>query len=57
VLSDRVFARKPYADRGRRNVRNAGDFLYRSGGGQLTLAPVESGTGYAASFDVGLKLA
>jgi protocatechuate 3,4-dioxygenase beta subunit len=57
ALSDRVFARKPYADRGRRNVRNAGDFLYRSGGGQLTLAPVESGTGYAASFDVGLKLA
>ena len=57
ALSDRVFAHKPYADRGRRNVRNASDFRYRSGGGQLTLAPGESGTGYAASFDVGLKLA
>ena len=57
ALSDRVFARAPYADRGRPKTRNASDFLYRSGGSQLTLSPVESGAGYAARFDVGLKLA
>jgi protocatechuate 3,4-dioxygenase beta subunit len=56
ALSDRVYTRKPYADRGRRNVRNDADFLHRSGGGRLTLAPVESGNGYAASYQVGLKL-
>ena len=56
ALSDRVFTRKPYAERGRRSTRNAADFLYRGGGPQLTLAPVERDNGYNARFDVGLQL-
>jgi protocatechuate 3,4-dioxygenase beta subunit len=57
ALTDRVLAHKAYADRGRPNVRNADDFLYRRGGGaQLMLAPVASASGYDATFDVGLKL-
>jgi protocatechuate 3,4-dioxygenase beta subunit len=57
ALSDRVFARKPYGERGTRRVRNGGDFLYRNGNGrELTLAPVESAQGYAAQFDIGLRL-
>jgi len=54
ALSDRVFARAPYAARGRPDVRNAQDFLYRQGGRALTLAPVERDGALAATFDIAL---
>jgi len=54
ALSDRVFARAPYAMRGRPDVRNAQDFIYRQGGRALTLAPVERDGGLAATFDIAL---
>ena len=53
-LSERIFAREPYARRAGRWLRNAEDALYRDGGPQLTLAPEADGEGYAASFDVAL---
>jgi protocatechuate 3,4-dioxygenase beta subunit len=56
-FSDRVFARAPYAARGRPDVRNARDFLYRQGGRELTLAPVERDGGLAAQFDIALLTA
>jgi protocatechuate 3,4-dioxygenase beta subunit len=55
ALTDRVHAQPPYAGRGPR-VRNAEDGLYRRGGRELTLAVTETKDGYAASFDIGLKL-
>ncbi|MEP6678469.1 MAG: intradiol ring-cleavage dioxygenase [Betaproteobacteria bacterium] len=55
ALSDRVFARAPYAARGHADVRNARDFLFRQGGRELTLAPVERDGGLAANFDLALK--
>ncbi len=54
-LSDRVLARAPYAERGARTVRNAGDFIYRRGGPQLLLAVGEEGGRFAATFDIGLQ--
>lgn len=53
---DRVHAQAPYAARGPRRLRNAGDFLYRNGGAQLLLEVRQAGDGYAARFDVGLTV-
>lgn len=57
AFTDRVFARNPYAGRGRRTVRNSGDGIFRAGGNRMILPVAESGDGYAANFNVGLKLA
>jgi protocatechuate 3,4-dioxygenase beta subunit len=56
ALTDRVLAKAPYASRGARDVRNADDRFYPDGGSQLVLAAAPVGTGYRASFDVGLDL-
>jgi protocatechuate 3,4-dioxygenase beta subunit len=55
AISDRVYARAPYAGSSRR-TRNDADFIYRNGGKELTLAVLPDGAGYAARFDVGLRM-
>ena len=55
AVSDRVYARAPYATSGRR-TRNDDDFIYRHGGRELTLALVPDGSGYAARYDIGLRM-
>jgi protocatechuate 3,4-dioxygenase beta subunit len=56
AVSDRVFEQAPYdAKRGRR-TRNDGDFIFRSGGKQLVIAPTKQDLGYIARFDIGLQL-
>lgn len=57
ALSDQVFAENPYANKGRRIVRNEDDLIYRESGGQLTLSVTPMGEGYAAKFDIGLQRA
>jgi protocatechuate 3,4-dioxygenase beta subunit len=57
AISDRVFARGPYAGRGPRAVRNNRDFIYRDGGRDLTLPVLERDGGFEASFGVGLRMA
>lgn len=56
AITDRVQAHPLYASRGQRTLKNDGDGLFREGGSQLMLALVESGQGYAATFDVGLQM-
>jgi protocatechuate 3,4-dioxygenase beta subunit len=56
AVNDRVFSQTPYLAGGRGRLRNDGDGLYRHGGHQLTVSPVPSGPGYAATFDVALSL-
>jgi len=56
ALTDRVHAKAPYAGSRARRTRNAGDFLYRRGGKELTLDVVASGDGYAAAYDVGVRV-
>lgn len=56
ALTDRVHARQPYAARGRRDVRNARDGIYRQAGDQLLLALHPDGEGYRATFDIALDL-
>jgi protocatechuate 3,4-dioxygenase beta subunit len=57
ALTDRIHAQQPYSSKGRRPVKNQQDGLFRSGGGQLMLSPVQSGEGYRAIFDIGLQIA
>jgi protocatechuate 3,4-dioxygenase beta subunit len=56
ALTERVYAVEPYASQRRRWMRNADDGLFRNGGRQLLLAPVQDGQGYAATFDIGLQV-
>jgi hypothetical protein len=54
-MSDRVYARAPYAVRGKRTVSNLTDRIYNADGGRqsmLTVTPAKDG--YAAAFDVAL---
>ena len=55
AISDRVYARRPYAARGARAVRNERDGLFRNGGSRLMLQLAESGQGYGANFDIGVS--
>jgi protocatechuate 3,4-dioxygenase beta subunit len=56
-MSDRVYARPPYAGRGKRKVSNLTDRIYRSDGGRESmLAVTPANDGYAATFDVALDL-
>jgi protocatechuate 3,4-dioxygenase beta subunit len=57
AVTDRVHSRSPYIVRGRRTVRNGGDGIFGDGGRRLMLPVVETDAGYAANFNVGLKLA
>lgn len=55
LLTDQIFANNaPYNSRGPRTTRNANDGIYQQGGSQLMLTCVPNGTGYTATFDIGL---
>lgn len=56
AFTDQVYLQEPYAERGERNPRNAGDNIYNSGGSQLVLNVIPSGAGYTASFDIGIQI-
>ncbi|MGZ8156329.1 MAG: intradiol ring-cleavage dioxygenase [Burkholderiales bacterium] len=56
AVTDAVHALSPYAARGKRDTRNADDYLYMRGGGrQLTVALAQEGASYAGTFDIGLS--
>jgi protocatechuate 3,4-dioxygenase beta subunit len=54
ALSDRVYAKPPYAAMGKRTVSNATDGIYKRGGSQLLLHVSQNGDGYAGAFDIAL---
>jgi protocatechuate 3,4-dioxygenase beta subunit len=56
ALTDRVHSLAPYVAEGRRSMRNADDFLFRDGGSQLLVDPLQEAQGYAATFDIGLQI-
>ncbi|MDQ6888270.1 MAG: intradiol ring-cleavage dioxygenase [Gemmatimonadota bacterium] len=57
ALTDQVHAQQPYATKGQRTVRNAGDGIYRQNGSQLRLAVNQNAAGYAATFGIALQTA
>lgn len=56
ALTDKVHAQAPYAAKGRRNMTNEKDGIYRNGGKQLMLKLADKGGGYAGTFDIALKI-
>jgi protocatechuate 3,4-dioxygenase beta subunit len=55
--SDRVYAKPPYASRGKRSVSNLTDRIYsRDGGRQSMLVVTPAKDGYSATFDVALDV-
>ncbi len=55
VLTDRVFAADPYAERGPRSTRNAQDGIFRRSGEELLLTLKSGKAGYAGTFEVALE--
>jgi protocatechuate 3,4-dioxygenase beta subunit len=55
ALNDKILARAPYTTRGRRDVRNDQDGLFRRGGTRLLLPVREEAGVYAGTFEVGLS--
>lgn len=56
ALTDRVHTQAPYTRREGRRPRNGDDGIFRSGGDQLLLNLSEDGSGFAATFDIGLQI-
>ncbi len=55
-LTDRVYEKAPYSDRGTRDVRDSGDDIYRSAGSaSAVLAMTPTGGGYTGEITVGVK--
>jgi protocatechuate 3,4-dioxygenase beta subunit len=57
TLSRQVYAQAPYAAKGLPSMTNADDGIFQGGGDQLLLDVQPSGSGYAATFDIGLQTA
>lgn len=55
-LTDRVHAQAPYATRGQRTLRNAGDRIFQGGGDELMLPLAKEAAGYVGTFDIGLQM-
>ena len=55
TLTDKVHAQAPYASKGQRSLRIAGDGIFQNGGNQLMLSLAEAGSGYTGTFDIGFK--
>jgi protocatechuate 3,4-dioxygenase beta subunit len=54
ALNTQVFATSPYSQKGSGWTRNSQDGIYTGGGDKLLLKPTQSGSAYAATFDIGL---
>jgi protocatechuate 3,4-dioxygenase beta subunit len=55
TLTDAVYKRSPYSRRPNRDVRNAEDMIYQSGGRQSTLTVRRTGSGYVGSIAMGVR--
>lgn len=55
-ITDEVHSQLPYSAKGKRNVMNSQDGIYRNGGDQLLLKPLKTSRGYEAAFPIGIDL-
>ncbi|WP_375510372.1 intradiol ring-cleavage dioxygenase [uncultured Nostoc sp.] len=56
-ITDQVHTQTPYASKGQRQLKNAGDGIFQDGGEQMLLKLTKTSLGYAATFDIGLQMA
>lgn len=57
AVTDQVHRQLPYAQHGQPNQTNAQDGIFGRDGKQLLLTLVPQGAGYAATFDLGIRMA
>jgi protocatechuate 3,4-dioxygenase beta subunit len=55
ALTDRVYRTSPYRRRGEREMRNADDSIYQSGGRRSILTVRRSGSGYLGTLTLGVS--
>jgi protocatechuate 3,4-dioxygenase beta subunit len=55
TLTDTVYKRSPYNQRGSRDARNATDSIFRNGGRRSLLKLAKSGTGYVGRITMGVS--
>jgi protocatechuate 3,4-dioxygenase beta subunit len=55
-ISDVVYAQVPYATKGERDLKNAGDRIFQDGGNQMLLKVSKTSLGYIASLEIGLQM-
>jgi protocatechuate 3,4-dioxygenase beta subunit len=55
-ITDQVLKQAPYNTRGQRRTTNDADFAFRRGGDRLIPALKKDAQGYAAMFDIGLRI-
>ena len=53
-VTDAVYKRAPYSRRPNRDLRNAGDSIFRNGGSRSLLALTKSGSGYVGRITMGV---
>ncbi len=56
LITDQVHSQTPYASKGQHTQKNADDGIFQGGGDQMLLKLTKNGQGYAATFDVGLRI-
>jgi protocatechuate 3,4-dioxygenase beta subunit len=57
AVTERVYAQKPYSERGKRDTTNARDGIYRRGGNQLMLQlSKDSRGGYLGTYNIGFQM-
>ena len=56
AFTDTVYTSAPYNSRGTRRLRNDDDGIFRQSNGQMMLTISQAENGYAATFDIALKL-
>lgn len=57
ALNDKVLSQPPYSTKGKRNMTNQQDGIFRDGGSQLILAVKPAAKGYTGAFDIALQMA
>jgi protocatechuate 3,4-dioxygenase beta subunit len=55
-ITDQVDIQTPYASKGQRKLKNAGDGIFQDGGDQMLLKLTKTNLGYAATFYIGLQM-
>jgi protocatechuate 3,4-dioxygenase beta subunit len=56
AITEQVHAQAPYARKGRRDMTNSSDFIYRRGGSDSTLQLTKDAEGYLGKYKVGFLM-
>ena len=55
-ITDEVHSQAPYSEKGKRDMRNERDFIYKDGGAQAMMRLVKNEEGYVGTYNVGFQM-